>query len=94
MIYMKRKEIKLMENILKIPNKILIRKFNIEFSYITKRNNKRIRTIEIKATDKESAEYWFSQWVEGYNSENPHKTYSNVQILGCVEIDREVIEIK
>lgn len=83
-----------MSEVLKIPNKILIRKFNIEFSYLTKRNNKRMRTVEVKSTDKPEVEFRFNQWIEEYNKQNPHKAYSNVKILECVEVDREVIEIK
>lgn len=83
-----------MLEILKIPNKILIRKFNIEFSYLTRRKNRRLRTVEIKSTSREDAEFWFNQWLMAHNNKNKDMSYDNAKILSCEEIEREVIEIK
>lgn len=82
-----------MNDVLKLPNKILLRKFIIEFSYMTKRNNKRLRTVEIKSSSREDAEFWLYRWVEEYNKKNEFRAYDNVKILSYEEIDREVITI-
>lgn len=81
------------DNILAIPGKVLLRQFKITFEYDTKRNNHKTRIVTIKATDKEQAEFWFYRWCDSQNEKHPFRAYSNVKILECVEIDRELITL-
>lgn len=76
-----------------LPTKVLLRKFSVEFSYTTKRNNKKLREVEIQATSPEDAEFWTYNWIEEYNKANEFRAYDNVKILSCVEVDRRLIEI-
>lgn len=80
-------------NLMKLPTKILVRKFHIDFSYATRRNNKKMRVAEISAASREDAEFWFYKWIENHNEKYERKAYDNAKILSCVEIDREIIEI-
>ncbi|MGL6174866.1 MAG: hypothetical protein ACRC1P_09715 [Cellulosilyticaceae bacterium] len=82
-----------MKDVITIPCKVLIRDFDIKFSYITKRDNDKVRSAKISATTRDEAEFWFHQWVENYNKLKEFKAYSNVKILECVETNRKVIEI-
>ena len=82
-----------MDNVLKLPTNILLRKFIIDFSYITSRGNKKMRTVEIKSTSPDDAQFWLFRWIEKFNNDNPQKPYLNAQILRYEEVDREVIEI-
>lgn len=76
-----------------IPGRVLISTYNIIFEYDTKRNNHKQRNVQVKAANKIEAEYSFSKWVEECNKEKPFKAYSNVKILECEEIDRQVISV-
>lgn len=76
-----------------IPGRVLISTFKIIFEYDTRRNNRKEREVQVKAANKIEAEYSFSKWVEECNREKPFKAYSNVKILECEEIDREVISV-
>lgn len=81
------------DSILAIQGKVLLRQFKITFEYDTKRGNHRTRTITIKTTDKEQAEFWFYQWCCSQNELHKFKAYSNENILECVEISRELVTL-
>ena len=80
-----------MDNMLYIGGKALISKFIITFSYTTKRGNEKIREVKLKSTSKAEAECYLYNWVDSYNKKYNFRAYSNVKILECKEIDREVI---
>lgn len=76
-----------------IPGRVLLSTFKIVFEYDTKRNNHKNRCVEVKATDRNEAEYSFSNWIEECNKSKPFKAYANVKILECAEINREVLSV-
>lgn len=81
------------DNVLKIPGKLLVITYHITFSYTTKRNNQRERTVEIKDFNEEGAKFWFSVWWQTESEHKAFRAYCNVNILQCVEVSRELIEM-
>nr|WP_302600270.1 hypothetical protein [uncultured Cellulosilyticum sp.] len=78
---------------MKIPGKVVLQEFQITFEYETKRNNRRTRTVTIKATSKEQAEFWFDSWWQTDAEKREFRAYSNVKILECVKIGQELIAV-
>ena len=78
---------------MKIPGKVVLQEFQITFEYETKRNNRRTRTVTIKATNKEQAEFWFDNWWQTDAEKREFRAYSNVKILECVKIGQELIAV-
>jgi hypothetical protein len=82
-----------MKPVLKVPNSICIKVFNIDFKYTTRRKNERSRCVEIRNISKEDAELSFWGWILSENEKKSFRAYSNVNILDISEVDFEVYEI-
>lgn len=82
-----------MDNVLVIPGKALISTYEITFEYETARKNHKTRKVQIKTTSEDQASFWFYRWIERCNEKQLFKAYSNVQILGCVQEGKEIIDL-
>lgn len=77
----------------KIPGKVVLGTYRISFEYETKRNNKKHREVEIRATSKEQAEFWFDHWWQATNELKEFEAYKNVEVISCEKIKQELIEV-
>lgn len=83
-----------MSKIKKIPSRIWINKYNINFEYETKRGNRKSQERYIKQVDKDTAERDFWMWIETMKEKEPHRAMLNVNILSITYVGGKLIKFE
>lgn len=83
----------MVENIKKIQSTIAINEYVINFSYETKRGNKKEQKRSIKALDEENAKTNFMIWLMTYNEDFSYRAMLNVKILSIEKINTSYITL-
>lgn len=82
-----------MENIKKIKSNIWIDDYIIEFSYETKRKNKKVQKRIISHVNEKLATRDFWLWINTFNTDFEYRAMLNVKILSIEKVNGRYIEI-
>lgn len=80
-------------DIKRIYSNIWIDDYIIEFSYETKRKNKKTQKRLITHADEKFATRDFWLWINTFNSENEYRAMLNVEILSVEKINGRYINL-
>lgn len=69
-----------------IQDEITLTFWKVEYSYKTKRGNKKSKYHYFIAADDEEAKGKFIDYINNINNLYPHRAYLNVEILKCVSV--------
>ena len=77
----------------KIYGNLYVKDYAIEYSYETKRKNKKTQIIQITHISKEMAQRDFWIWISNLNELKSYRSISNVKILDIQESGGEYINL-
>lgn len=80
-------------DIKKINSNIWVDDYIIEFSYETKRKNKKVQKRLLTHTTEKLATRDFWLWLNTFNTDNEYRAMLNVQILGIEKINGRYIAL-